>query len=56
MDKAICIVKNTYRYGLKYETAILFSPEYGLEIMQFDIRDGEDIIRSIAEILEYEKQ
>ena len=56
MDKAICIVKNTYRYGLKYGTAILFSPEYGLEIMQFDIRDGEDIIRSIAEILEYEKQ
>lgn len=54
IDKAICIRKNTYRYGLEYGTTILFSPEYGLEVMQFDIRDGEDIIKSIDEILKYE--
>ena len=56
MNKAVYIMKNTYRYALEYGTAILFSPEYGLQVMQFDIRDGEDIIKSIAEILEYEKQ
>ena len=56
IDKAICIRKNTYRYGLEYGTVVFFTKERGLEIMQFDIRDGEDIIKSIDEILKYEKQ
>jgi hypothetical protein len=54
-DKSFCIHKSVYRYQLEFGTVVFFDKEEGLNIMQFDIRDGEDIIKSIDEILKYEK-
>lgn len=53
--KEIYIKKGIYRYDLEYGTIAFFNKEDGLKIMKFDIRDGEDVIKSIDEILQYEK-
>lgn len=56
MDKSFYISKSVYRFQLEFGTVVFFDKEEGLKIMQFDIRDGEDIIKSIDEILKYERK